>query len=104
LSLRRRALSGRPLLVGCAGAIVLVSCGGATSGNLVAPPQVELCVTVEPPTAAVMVDEREVPESGCLSIYEGTHELTAEAEGYEPYAESIEVSDDTTHDIVMTPE
>jgi hypothetical protein len=82
--------------------MVLVSCGPMTSGNLVAPPMVELCVTVEPSTATVSVDGSPLDETLCRGVYEGSHDLTAEAKGYVPYSAVVEVYADTVEDIVMT--
>jgi hypothetical protein len=110
---RRRPFSGRPLLVASAGAaLVLAGCTSGTkdetdtvftSGNLIAPPTFELCVTVEPVTATVTVDGTALPKSGCADVYEGSHDLAAEAKGYVPYAETIDVLEDTTYPIVMEP-
>ena len=50
MDIRRRTLTGTPLLVATVGAAIsLVGCEGiaTTSGNLVAPPSYELCVTVQ---------------------------------------------------------
>jgi hypothetical protein len=108
MTIRRRNLTGTPLLVATAGAAIsLVGCDGivsTSSGNLVAPPMVELCVNLDPVEAVALVDGQDFEADGCLDVYEGSHFLQAEAEGYLPYAETIEVNGDTTHDIVMTPE
>ena len=107
MDIRRRTLTGTPLLVATVGAAIsLVGCEGiaTTSGNLVAPPSYELCVTVQPAEAVAAVDGDAFEADGCLSVWEGSHTLTAEAEGYVPYTEDIEVVEDTTHDIVMTAE
>ena len=77
-----------------------------TSGNLVAPPTVQLCAEVKPPEAeaTVVVSGQELPdaEPSCVEIYEGNHQLSATAEGYEPYEEVIDVYADTNHTITLT--
>lgn len=107
MSTRRRPLRGAPLLVASAGAAMAVGCDGittgTTSGNLVAPPPVELCVEVSPEEATVTLDGVAFDtEAGCQETWEGTHELAAEAEGYEPYSETIEIYEDTTKEITLT--
>lgn len=97
----RRSLKGRALLV--ASAVVVTGCsGGGAVGNLVAPPMVELCVTVEPAEAEVAVDGAPLDADGCNTVYEGEHTVTATADGYAPYEEQVEVTGDTDHDITMT--
>lgn len=107
MSIKRRALRGAPLLVASAGAVLAVGCDGGsigtTSGNLVAPPEVELCVNATPEEAAVQIDGQDLNvETGCNSVWEGSHEITATAEGYDPYSETVEVYGDTTKEIVLT--
>jgi hypothetical protein len=110
MKIHRRRVSGRPLLVASAGAaLTLVACGekeetgSFTSGNLVAPPEVELCVTVEPAEAVVTVDGAPLAKGGCQSVYEGTHALHAEATGYRPFDQSVDVTKDMTFPIAMEP-
>jgi hypothetical protein len=97
----RRRLTGHSLLV--ASTTLVLGCPtGAVSGNLVAPPMFELCVTAEPSTAAVQIDGVDLEADGCSSVYEGDHQLTASAEGYATYDESVSVTQDTDVDIVLT--
>jgi len=105
MELRRRKLTGVPLLVAGVGAVGVVGCGTvATSGNLVAPPMYEVCVTVVPPDATVTIDAEPVDADGCLDVYEGSHQLDASAEGYVPYSETINVTENTTYDVVLVEE
>lgn len=112
---RRRPLRGRPLLVAGAGATVLVAgCAGSTksdpyaytSGNLVAPPTVQLCVEVTPPEAdaTVTASGQELPDAdpSCVEVYEGDIQVSATAEGYEPYEEVVQVYGDTDHTVSLT--
>ncbi|MFT4974250.1 MAG: hypothetical protein ACI8S6_000132 [Myxococcota bacterium] len=106
MKIRRRALTGTPLLVASAGAMLTIaSCSGATSGNLVAPARVELCVTVDPDEAVVTVEGIELPaDDRCTDIYEGPNTITATAEGFVDYSEQLEFYEDTTHNIEMAGE
>jgi len=113
---RRRRLSGRPLLLAGAGASMMIAgCAdksGETeyyvSGNLMPPPQVELCVTVAPPEAeaTVTANGQELPDAdpSCATVYEGSISVTATAEGYAPHEEVLEVYADTTHKITLSAE
>ena len=59
----------------------------APPGNLMAPPSIELCLTVEPPEAKVTVNGNGLI-NGCAPAYEGQGvSIAAEAPGYEPYSE-----------------
>lgn len=58
-------------------------------GNLMAPPMVEVCVVADPPEAKITVNGNELTNGSCTKTYEGNAvEITASAEGYEPYQES----------------
>jgi hypothetical protein len=107
MSIRRRALRGSPLLVSAAGAVVTIACagGGRTPpGNLMAPPQVTVCVAATPPEAPVTVDGNPVDETGCTSVYSGsTVVIDAQLEGYQPYHEEIQAQDGVRHEIVLVP-
>jgi hypothetical protein len=110
----RRPILGRPLLIAGTGASVLIACSGIkatgdtevyTSGNLVAPPMVQLCIEVSPPEAdaTVTASGQTMPEAepSCVQVYEGSIQLTASAEGYAPYEETLEVYVDTNHTITL---
>jgi hypothetical protein len=97
---RRRRLTGKGLLVASAGA-VFVSCGGTTSGNLVAPPMHELCLETDPDSAIVTANAMDVAADGCTVLDEGDVSLTATADGFEPYEEVIRLLSPTTHTIEM---
>jgi hypothetical protein len=105
---KRRALLGTSLLVGSAG-VVVVSCGGGgdtafVSGNLVAPPMFDVCVTVEPAEADVLINDSSLNDVGCAATYEGEAVVKATAEGFVPYEETLIISGDRDHAIVMTAE
>lgn len=104
---RRRTLTSTPLLVatgslamGC-GFAIGPGGGGSVVGNLVAPPGHELCVTVDPADAAVQIDGIDLEDDGCSSVYEGSHEVSASAEGYVTHTETVDVLEDTTLDITL---
>ena len=105
MKIKRRRMRSRPLLAATGSATLLAGCvTGATSGNLVAPPMIELCVEVEPPEAeaAVTIDGWALEDDGCNEV-EGwtTHTVEATAEGYQDYAEDVEVEEDLTIKEVM---
>lgn len=109
MSIKRRTLRGAPLLVASAGAAMAVGCDGittgTTSGNLVAPPPVELCVEVSPEEATVTLDGQAFDtEAGCQEVWEGSHTLAADAEGYAPYTETFDLWEDTTKSIALEEE
>lgn len=108
MTVRRRRLTTTPLLVASAGAaMMLASCEGAVSGNLVAPAEAELCVDVMPEAAMASLQFNNAPvesEDGCAQVYEGTVEVRAEAEGYQPYIETHEVYGDTRLEVTLQPE
>jgi hypothetical protein len=86
----RRRRSGKPLLVASAGLVVSIGCGNHhPPGNLMAPPQVQVCVDADPPEAQVMIDGVAVGSDGCRPEYAGQVEITATAPGYEPYREQF---------------
>lgn len=97
----RRPFTGKPLLVTTAGiALSVVACSGGKSGpkddfgptgNLVAPPTVQVCVTVEPAEAKVQVQGIALDSLNCIDIYGGSAQVIAEAEGYEKYDETVDV-------------
>ena len=116
---RRRRLQGRPLLIAGTGmSAVIIGCSSGTdperelyvSGNLVAPPMLELCVEVSPEEASadatVTANSQALPSTDprCTSIYEGPVTLEASAPGFADYTEALELTDDTNHTIVMVPE
>jgi len=106
MKVRRRRLSGRPLLVATSAgvALTITSCADSTSGNLVAPPQVQLCVEVVPDEATVSVDGVEWTDERCEDVWEGLHTVDAVAEGYEDYSEEVMVDSPTTHEVTMVEE
>ena len=106
MKIRRRALTGAPLLIAGAGAAVAVSACETTTGNLVAPPQVELCLDVEPEGLEFPVDVNgiRVDAPGCEDVYVGDQLLQADVEGYELYEVLIGVTEPTEHTVVLTPE
>lgn len=102
---RRRLAVGRTLLAASSGMVMVYSgCSAAVSGNLVAPPLVELCITAEPETAEVKLDVATLDEAGCAPVYQASVvSIVATAEGYEDYEESLSVEADMTHAIALTP-
>ena len=107
MKIKRRRMRSRPLLAATGSATLLAGCvTGATSGNLVAPPMIELCVEVEPPEAeaAVTIDGWALEDDGCNEVYEGPVTVEATAEGYQDYAEELEVYAPTTHTIELIEE
>ncbi|MFT5679480.1 MAG: hypothetical protein ACI8RZ_000384 [Myxococcota bacterium] len=113
MKIRRRTLTGVPLLVASAGAMMtIIGCGkgtsepfSVTSGNLVAPASVELCVTVDPDTAEVSINGQVMAaDDRCTSTYEGSSTITAEAEGYADHSETVEAYADTEHHVAMVAE
>ena len=103
---RRRPLRGQSLLV--ASTALTLGCptvepfeGGAVSGNLVAPPMYELCITAEPSTAAVTIDQNALEADGCSQVYEGEHVVAATAEGYTPHEETVTVTGNTQLTVVL---
>jgi hypothetical protein len=83
---KRRRSFGKPILTVSAAA-VLASCGGAVSGNLVAPPMVELCVIATPTTATVSING---VEAECLHVEPCTTvTVTAAAEGFQDYEDQV---------------
>lgn len=107
MKVRRRRLTTTPLLVASAGAAMMIaSCEGTTSGNLVAPAQVELCVNVMPAAAMpeVQINSQVIDSEGhCAEVYEGSVQVDVTATGYQPYSNSVEVYRDTTLDVTLTP-
>lgn len=107
MKIRRRRLTTTPLLVASAGAAMMVaSCEGTTSGNLVAPAEAVLCVDVKPDEAPATIRYNSAPvesADGCMSVYQGTIEVRVEAEGYRPYIESHEVYADTNLEVTLQP-
>ena len=109
---KRRRLRGKSVLVASGSAMILGCSGGGDVGNTAPPPPATLCVDSEPPTAEVLVDGFELGEDGCTTIYSqgfGGPEpawVTATADGYEPYEESVNVTSGgtTNHSVVMTEE
>jgi len=107
MKINRRKTKGTPLLIATAGVgLTVTACigKGVTSGNLMAPPMVELCIEVEPETAEVQVDGIAVVDGDCSQVYEGIVTIEATADGYQDYSEDVEVYETTTHSIEMTPE
>lgn len=107
MSIRRRKKIGQSLLIAGAGVSLNMACFEkvGNSGNLMPPPMVELCIEVEPETAAVTVNTISVPDGDCLEVYEGdTAIIEATAEGYQDHSEELSVTQDTTHSIEMIPE
>lgn len=107
MNVRRRRLTTTPLLVASAGAAMMIaSCEGTSSGNLVAPAQVELCVNVMPEAAMAQVqfNSRGVESEGnCAEVFEGDVQVDVTATGYQPYSNMVEVYRDTTLDVTLTP-
>jgi hypothetical protein len=95
----RRRFSGKPLLVASAGLVVAI--GGChrkptgnlmmPPGNLMAPPMANVCVTVEPAEAAILVNGAALYNGSCTRVNENDSvEIQITAEGYEPYTETIQ--------------
>lgn len=107
MQVRRRRLTSTPLLVATAGAAMMIaSCEATTSGNLVAPAEAELCVSVTPAEAMAQIQFNNNPvatESGCDTVYQGAVEVQVDAEGYQTYEQVHDVFEDTTLDIALQP-
>jgi len=106
MKIRRRALTGAPLLIAGAGAAVAVSACETTTGNLIAPPQVELCLEVEPEGLEfpVNVSGTRVNAPGCEDVYVGEHLIQVDVEGYEFYEALLVLDAPTEHTIALTPD
>lgn len=121
MTIKRRKKIGATLLVAGAGVTVsMVNACVGTSGNLMAPPLVQLCIDVEPETATVTLSDSYMYEdtaytggTDSLAITNGecTHvdeyssvTISATADGYQDYSEEIVVEGKTTHAIEMTVE
>jgi len=102
MPIKRRKITGRPLLVATTALSVTISCtGSVVSGNLMPPPDVELCIDVEPDSAVVLVQNEAFADEECKPIMEGSYIVTATAEGYVDYEEQVDVFTDMTHQIIM---
>ena len=105
MSIKRRRTIGASLLVAGAGISMTVACGTTTSGNLMAPEMVQLCIEVEPETAAVTVNQASVADGECVDTYVGyTASIEATAEGYQDFTEEVEISASMTYTIEMIAE
>jgi len=100
-------MTGTPLLF--AGSVVAglsLGCAGGeeefVTGNLVAPPTVQLCVDATPPEATVKVDGGALGEDGCVMVMEGDVAITAEAEGYDAHEETLQVTAEMKHSVALT--
>ena len=95
--IKRRKLSGKPLLLATAATAITISgcAAGENSGpiasNPMAPPEYfEFCIEVDPKTAQVTLDGEPMVDGECKdSVIEGDHEIAATAEGYRDYSEQI---------------
>lgn len=94
MKVKRRRRQGKSLLTASAGLSVMVM-GFSGCGNLMPPPNVEVCVTTNTDDADIKIDEFSIDESGCASLYIGSNETKIEvsADGFEPYSESVEVTE-----------
>ena len=108
MTIKRRKTNGKPLLLATASVgLTITACIGkeVTSGNLMPPPMVELCIEVEPETAQVTVNTVTVADGECTTVYEGSITIEATAEGYLDYSEVVDVYEETTtHNIEMVSE
>lgn len=97
----RRRPSGTSLLRATSGVFVM-SAGCVITGNLVSPPMVQLCTTVEPAEATVLVNNGALDEDGCTSVCDGCSvSITATADGYQDYEETLVVNGDSDHSIEL---
>ena len=110
--IKRRKSIGGSLLTAASVAgstLVMSSCVGkeVVSGNLMPPPEIELCIEVTPEDAVVTVQhswgQADIPDGSCELVGDGQMDISATADGYQDYAETIEVYEDTTHDIELVP-
>ena len=101
--MKPRPLNGKSLLLASAGAALIGSCAEPTVGNYF-PPGPELCVDSVPADAQVLVDRYELRDDGCTEVYDDSAIVTATAEGYLPFEETVDVgfSGTTTFTVVMT--
>ena len=109
MSIKRRKTTGKPLMLATAG-LAVTACVGkeVTSGNLMPPQTIELCIEVEPENATVTVDGGPTPgtlaDGECRDFYDGRVEIEATAEGYQDYSETIELYAPTLLEIEMIPD
>ena len=110
--IKRRKSIGGSLLTAASVAgstLVMSSCVGkeVVSGNLMPPPEIELCIEVTPEDAVVTVQhswgQADIPDGSCERVGEGSMEISATADGYEEHTEVIDIFEDTTHEIEMVP-
>lgn len=103
----RRPLRGSPLLISAAGAVVTIAsaCGGHHPlGNLMAPPQVKVCVSVSPKAPVTINGEPLNDETGCMMMSESPIAIDVKLDGYEPYHEDVPLDHvGDKHDIVLVP-
>lgn len=78
-------------------------------GNLMAPPEIELCIDVSPDNAVINVTsaidgDGGMSDNDCEMIYGGMMvTISATAEGYEDFETEQEFDEDTEYTIVMDP-
>ena len=111
--IKRRKPVGGSLLAAASVAgttMVMASCVSGkevVSGNLMPPPNIELCIEVTPEDAVVTVSDgwgvREVADGSCDSVLDGPVQVSATAEGYDDYAVELEIYEDITYEIEMIP-
>ena len=111
--IKRRKKIGNSLLTAASLAgttLVMSSCVSGkevVSGNLMPPPDIELCIDVSPEDATVMVNsgwqEVEVPNGSCEMFSPGGVQIEATAENYNDYSAELQLYEDTRHEIDMVP-
>ncbi len=102
----KRKRMGNALLVVTAGATAISVAGCPfTTGNLVAPATVQLCLEVTPDEAVSTVGSwGDVEGDGCTAVYASSDiVVTTVAEGYETHNETLSITEDSTLTIELTP-
>ncbi|TNF27349.1 MAG: hypothetical protein EP329_19605 [Deltaproteobacteria bacterium] len=105
--MRRRRIGNKTLLAASVGAATLSFAGAGCkkeppmhTGNLMAPPMVEICVTTDPPGGEVSIAESTVDARGCATIMqEGLVVVRASLAGYE--TKETQVPTDKPHTFTM---
>lgn len=103
MAMKRRPLNGKSLLLASAGVALIGSCAETTVGNYFPPPP-ELCVDSVPADAEVLVDGQDPGQDGCTEVFADSAIVTATAEGYLPFEDTVDVGFEgtTTFTVVMT--
>lgn len=106
---RRRKMTGTPLLVAGAAALISVACGGRDKnppmGNLMPPPERtgEVCVDTVPDSATVQLNGRIVAERCTEITSEGLVEVAVTSPGYMPHTTNVQLESSTEVKVELVP-